>query len=293
MKKAKLAVVFPVYNGETTLERGLQCIADQDYADFQAYIVENRSEDRSLEIAREFSARDARFHVIECEDHRDAHGNLLRAMEIGRDRGEYFCLRPCDDLSTGDYLSKLLAGLEANPLKHLAVGSTERIGVNGTKEHRPDRATVDFHQNLLQGRVGETLYFPSEWFYGIYRSEGGADLLIRRWKAYGTPWCAASYCVAEFIIRGLTVWVDGPRFCFFEGSGSDKKYMVRSLKEKIKWRWKYTFGCYSSTNEMQYLSFFTRLKIFRMCWRDSGRKTRYRIRQHLRDTIFRVFDLGN
>ena len=177
MTKAKLAVVFPVYNGEATLEKSLQCIADQDYDDFEAFIVENCSTDRSREIARQFCARDSRFHLIECEDHRDAHGNLLRSLEIGRDKGEFFCLRPCDDLSTSDYLSRLLAALDADPSKYLAVGSTDRIGLKGTTELRPDHATVNFYSNLQKGSVAKTLYFPSEWFYGIYRSDGGADLV--------------------------------------------------------------------------------------------------------------------
>jgi glycosyltransferase involved in cell wall biosynthesis len=47
MQKAKVAVVFPVYNGEKTLKESLQCIADQDFVNFQAFILENGCTDRS------------------------------------------------------------------------------------------------------------------------------------------------------------------------------------------------------------------------------------------------------
>jgi len=51
MQKAKVAVIFPVYNGAKTLESSLECIADQDFEAFQAIIVENCSTDGSREIA--------------------------------------------------------------------------------------------------------------------------------------------------------------------------------------------------------------------------------------------------
>jgi hypothetical protein len=34
MTKSKIVVVFPVFNGARTLEKSLQCIADQDFTGF-------------------------------------------------------------------------------------------------------------------------------------------------------------------------------------------------------------------------------------------------------------------
>jgi len=53
-KPIKLIVLFPLYNGAELIERSLQCIADQTMRDFRAIIVENRSTDNSLTIAKEF-----------------------------------------------------------------------------------------------------------------------------------------------------------------------------------------------------------------------------------------------
>ncbi len=286
MKKSKLAVVFPVYNGEKTLEKSLRCIAEQDYRDFKAYIVENASTDRSLEIATAFCADDPRFEVIICGEHLDAHANFIRSMKVGQAKGEFFCLRACDDLSTPDYLSKLIAALEADKTKLVAVGSAERIDLDGTKRIlRPNQATLDFYENLKVGRVAKSLFFPAEWLYGVFRSEVGGDILISRWKAYGTAWCAASFSVAAFVILGKAVWIDGPSYHFYEGSGSESRYMVSGLRDKIFWRWKYAKGCFSVIAELDELSLLTRLKIWRMCWRDAGRKTRYRIRRHIRSRL--------
>ncbi|MFB9948152.1 glycosyltransferase family 2 protein [Rhizobium puerariae] len=285
MQKSKLAVVFPVFNGEATLEKSLQCIADQDCPEFRAYIIDNKSTDGSREIARQFCARDSRFEIIEYEEHLDVIGNFIRAMKIGRERGEFFCLRACDDLSSPDYLSKLLAAIEADERKLLATGSTERIHPDGVRTLRPNEATLDFFENLKTGKVAKSLFFPSEWFYGIVRSRDGADIMLERWSLLGSPWCAASFTVAEFVMRGKVVWVDGPIYQFFEGSGSESRYMAKSLRDKIRQRWTYAIGCYRVVEKLQPLPLWTRMKIFRMCWRDAGRKTRYRLRRHLRDSL--------
>ncbi len=278
--ECKLAVVFPVYNGEKTLKESLQCIADQDYRDFRAYIIENKSTDGSRAIAEEFCAKDPRFEIYNCEDHLGMMENFMRAFAVGAEKGQYFCLRACDDLSSLDYLSKLLNALENDADKLLAAGSTERIWPDHTEFLKPSEATVNFHENLKKGKVAKTLYFPAEWFYGVIRSKGGAEIFLRRWPEQGTPWCAASYTVAEIVMLGKVVWVDGPIYKFVIGSGSEDRYMEKTLSRKIAMRWKYAKGCSSVIDRLPPVSLLTTLRLFRLCWRDAGRKTRYRIRRH-------------
>src|SRR5690606_33490034 len=111
MQKSKVAVVFPVYNGEKTLKRSLQCIAEQDFSDFKAIILENGCTDRSLSIAEGFCAQDPRFSIVRNDVHLSALDNFAKAMRLGAERGEYFCLRACDDLSSRDFLSALVGAL--------------------------------------------------------------------------------------------------------------------------------------------------------------------------------------
>jgi glycosyltransferase involved in cell wall biosynthesis len=288
-KPTKLAVIFPVYNGAKTLEKSLQCIADQDYRDFRAYIVENRSTDGSLEIARAFSAKDARFEVIQCEDHLGMTENFMRAIKIGSEKGEYFCLRACDDLSTPDYVSKLLIALESNPDKLIAVASTRRISTNNVQTIKPTMDTLSFLQNVTNGKVPKGLFFPSEWFYGVVRADGGAEIFLERWPKLHSPWCAASYTIAEFVMRDRVVWVDGPFYDFSLGSDSYALYTAKSLSTKIRQRWIYTIGCYRVIDKLPKLPLWTRIAILRMCWKDAGRKLQYRIRKHLMNNIRRAF----
>lgn len=289
MEKAKLVVVFPIYNGAQTMRKSLQCIADQDFSDFRAIIVDNKSTDATLEIAREFCAQDERFEVIQQERHLGVIDNFIFCIKLGAEKGEYFCLRACDDLSTSDYLSALLHALEQNPDKLLAVGSSERIDADKTQILKPEPNIFNFQENASQGKVPRGLRFPSEWFYGVYRSAGGADILLERWPALGGPWCAASYAVAEFVMRDLIVWVDGPMYIFFRGSDSEQLYAAKSITHKIQQRWLYAVGCYRVVDKLPPLSWNTRRKIFKMAWRDARGKTNYRIRRHVLQKLRSLF----
>lgn len=280
-EKAKLVVVFPIFNGAKTMLRTLQCVAEQELQDFRAVIVENKSTDGTLEIARKFCETDARFEVLENEKHLGAIDNFMHSIRVGSARGEYFCLMACDDLLSSDYLRRLLEALESNPNALLAVGSAERIDGDTVQLIKPEPDLFNFQINAARGAVPRSLYFPSEWFYGIYRSEGATEILLERWPALGGPWCAASYTVAEFVVRDLIVWVDGPLYIFFRGSASEDLYAAKSLKHKIYIRWLYVTGCYRVVEKLPPLSWNTKRKMFKMFWRDARRKTNYRVRKHI------------
>lgn len=277
MTKSKVVVVFPVYNGERTLISSLQCIANQDLTDFRAIILENQSTDDTLEIANRFCAKDSRFTVLRNEVHLGALDNFAKAVRIGAAEGEFFCLRACDDESSSDFLSGLVAALESDPTKLLAAGATKRIRGNTTKLVKPNNNALDFQKKYELGIVPRNLTFPAEWFYGVYRSNGAIEILMRRWFDLDNPWCFASYVVAEFVVRDLVAYVEGPTYDFYDGSGSEQKYGAIRFRDKLRQRLLYTLGCYRLKDDLPKSTPLTRLRLFLMFWNDARRKTRYKL----------------
>ncbi|OAP37416.1 glycosyltransferase family 2 protein [Sinorhizobium americanum] len=276
MAKSKVVVVFPVYNGERTLRSSLQCIADQTYRDFEAIILDNQSTDDTLHIAQQFCRKDRRFSVVRSEQHVGALENFARAVQLGATRGEYFCLRACDDYSSSDFLACLVGALDQNDGKLLAACSTKLVGPNGSKIKSPDKSIFDFTKGYVSGRVPRNLTFPAEWIYGLYRASA-KDVLMPRWFELGNPWCFASYVVSELVIRDLVAYVEGPTYDFTEGSGSEQRYGAKSFRDKLNQRLKYTLGCYKISEKLPEVNFITKFKFFRMCWNDARRKTRYKL----------------
>ncbi|WP_319773489.1 glycosyltransferase family 2 protein [Breoghania sp.] len=291
MKRTKLVIVFPIYNGEKTMLKSLKCVAEQEFRDFKGIILENKSTDKTLKIAQEFCANDDRFEIIQNEEHLSAIDNFINAIQIGREHGEYFCLRACDDLSTPDYFSKLVAALDANPQKLLAAASTLTIDPDGPDFHKvPDPAVLTFWKQVSSGKIPKRLTFPSEWFYGVYRSDSeAADILCTRLPQLGSAWCAASYTVAEFVIRDFATWVEGPEFIFYRGSNSKDLYASKSISTMLRQRIRYTVGCYRVLDKLPPLSARTRRLLFKCFWRDARSKTNYRIRRHLKTRVLSAF----
>src|SRR5215813_7302249 len=58
-----VSVITPVYNGELYLRECIESVLAQTYRNWDYTIVNNCSTDRTLEIAREFAARDSRLRI--------------------------------------------------------------------------------------------------------------------------------------------------------------------------------------------------------------------------------------
>src|ERR671926_420562 len=56
-------VVTPVYNGERYLAEAIESVLSQTYQHWEYIIVNNRSTDRSLEIARRYVQQDTRIRL--------------------------------------------------------------------------------------------------------------------------------------------------------------------------------------------------------------------------------------
>lgn len=280
MNKAKVAVVFPIYNGAKTMKESLDCIANQDLADFRAIIVDNKSTDETNQIARDYCAQDQRFELHTNDVHLSAVDNFLHCMKIGKDRADYFCLRACDDFSSDNFLSSLSAALDAHPDKLLAGPTIRRVRDANSRVLRPDISIFEYTKSLSQGIVPRSLAFPAEWCYGLIRSEGGADVLLRRWNEYPFAWCVASYAVAELVMLDKVVWAEDAEYIFIEGSGSFEKYGAKTFLDKFRQRLSYTYGCYKVSRRIPAVSLSTRIQLFRRLWRDSRIKTRYDLEDH-------------
>ncbi|MBN9672668.1 glycosyltransferase family 2 protein [Roseibium aggregatum] len=281
MSTPKVLVLFPIYNGERTMRESLDCIANQDFTDFRAIIVDNKSIDGTAEIARAYCEKDPRFEVLTQEKHLSAVENFVFCMKYGRDHADYFCLRACDDFSSLNFLSGLVKALNDNPEKLLAAPTVRRVKGDEERVMRPDPIIFGYGKSLADGVVPRSLAYPSDWCYGLYRSKGGAEIMIRRWSEYPHAWCVASYVVAEFVMRDLAVWVEDAEFIFTEGSGSFEKYGAKTFLGKFRQRLNYTYGCYKVVNKLPQVSFGTRVRLFRRLWRDSRVKTRYDLEDHL------------
>lgn len=64
MKMAKVSIIIPNYNGQKFLEKCLQSIISQTYKDIEIIIVDDCSNDNSINIIQNFQTKDSRIKLI-------------------------------------------------------------------------------------------------------------------------------------------------------------------------------------------------------------------------------------
>ena len=93
MSAPLVSVVIPVYNRETTVSRAIASVLNQSYANLELIIVDDCSNDNTLQVIREF--QDKRMKVITSE--RNSGANAARNKGIMAAKGQYVAFQDSDD----------------------------------------------------------------------------------------------------------------------------------------------------------------------------------------------------
>ena len=88
-----VSVVIPVYNRETTVGRAAASVLNQSYTNLELIIVDDCSNDNSLQVIHEF--QDKRIIVITSEQNSGA--NAARNKGILAAKGQYVAFQDSDD----------------------------------------------------------------------------------------------------------------------------------------------------------------------------------------------------
>jgi glycosyltransferase involved in cell wall biosynthesis len=106
-----ISIGMPAFNCENSLATAIRSILNQSYDNWELLLIEDGSEDRTLEVARRF--RDPRISVI--TDH--AHEGLVPRLNqaVAMSRGKYFARMDADDVSYPDRLERQVEYLERHP----------------------------------------------------------------------------------------------------------------------------------------------------------------------------------
>jgi glycosyltransferase involved in cell wall biosynthesis len=142
-----VSVVTPVYNGEEFLAECIDSILAQTYQNWEYTIVNNRSTDRTLEIAQSYSGRDSRIRIHNNRDFLPIiqnHNNALR--QVSPD-SKYCKVVLADDWIAPECLMKMVALAESNP----SVGLIGAYGLHGDGVHVIWRG-IPFPRHVVPGR---------------------------------------------------------------------------------------------------------------------------------------------
>lgn len=102
----KISIIVPVYNAEQFLSRCVDSILAQSFSDFELILVNDGSQDESLEICNHYSGLDARVIVV-SQDNGGVSSARNHGIEVST--GDYICFVDADDYVNSSYLEQLVS----------------------------------------------------------------------------------------------------------------------------------------------------------------------------------------
>ena len=126
----QVSYVVASYNHEKYVGELLRSILEQNYHDFEIVMIDDGSMDRTVEIARDLAAQDARLQVIQQEN-----SGVVQARNRGIQlaRGEYISIVDSDDLLPADRTEFQVEALNQNPSAAMVYGNAWIIDKSGNR----------------------------------------------------------------------------------------------------------------------------------------------------------------
>lgn len=144
-----VSIVIPVHNGEEYIKEAIDSCLNQTYRNIEVIVVDDKSEDRTLEILKEYGDR---IKVLPVEK-QDGLGNVIN-IGIRASKGKYIARMDADDVMYPNRLEKQIEYLESNP-KCVAVGGQidiidENSKITGHREYAIEDRDLKKNRFLFQ-----------------------------------------------------------------------------------------------------------------------------------------------
>ena len=153
--KTDVTIILPVYNAEKYLAESIESVLRQTYKHFKLLIVDDKSTDKSLKIAKELAAKDARIEIVERKKNIGLIGILNESLCLVKT--EYVARQDADDAWYDNKLEMQMAYLSTHPKVGMIAGAAEYTDEFGRFDNI-DPAQV-FHEDIVRTMLVRN-FFP-------------------------------------------------------------------------------------------------------------------------------------
>lgn len=144
-----VSVVIPVHNGETYIKESIDSCLNQTYKNIEIIVVDDKSEDRTLEILKGYGEK---ITVLPVEK-QNGLGNVIN-IGIRASKGKYIARMDADDIMYPTRIEKQIEYLESNP-NCVAIGGQidiidESSNITGHREYAVEDRDIKKNRFLFQ-----------------------------------------------------------------------------------------------------------------------------------------------
>lgn len=167
---APVTVLMTVYNGGRFLSEAIRSILSQGFRDFEFLIVDDASSDGSVDVLKDFAAKDGRIRLILNERNKGQTACLNQGLREAR--GEWIARQDADDLSLPARLGRQWEAVQKTPGLMI-------VGVNGWVINVQGKCTGMIHAPLADNGIRWSLPFRNPFIH--------AGVMFRRFLPDGAP----------------------------------------------------------------------------------------------------------
>jgi len=193
-----LTIGLPVFNGERYLERALDTLLGQTWADFELLVFDNASTDRTRDICLDRAAKDRRVRYTRHERNLGAAENYNRVFRAAG--GRYFKWATHDDEYAPEFVERCIDVLQREPAAVLCYAPAVFIDERGEEIGR-ERPEPDYTSPRAHDRFHAWMFEKSDgWCHpimGVIRSE-----ILARTPLIGKYTASDRVLIAELALRG-------------------------------------------------------------------------------------------
>ena len=131
-----ISVIMSAYNSEKYIEKAIESILDQSFADFEFIIVDDASKDNTLDIIESYQKSDQRIKLLRNKNNLGLTKSLNKALN--ESQNNYIARMDADDISHPERLETQINYLKDNP----------EIDILGTSAYN-----INEQGDILKGRT--------------------------------------------------------------------------------------------------------------------------------------------
>jgi glycosyltransferase involved in cell wall biosynthesis len=167
--KPKFAIVTACFNSSATIRETLESVAQQDYKDYEHWVIDGGSKDNTIEIVKQFP------NVKWISEQDRGHYEAMN-KGIQRSTGDILLMLNADDCFLPGILKKAAAAFDRHPDWDALFGDLIYIDGSGKEIYRREEAIYDYDVLRCTGicYVNHQALFVKRSLYdriGIYRNE--------------------------------------------------------------------------------------------------------------------------
>lgn len=211
---AKISIIIPVYNVEEYLTECMESVVRQTLHDIEIICINDGSTDGSLDILKEYAAKDHRIIIVDKENEGYGIG-----MNIGLSKasGEYIGIVEPDDFVPLNMYEDLYDIASENKLDFVKADfyRFKRNENNGNMELTYNHLSPhkeDYHTIFNPSETPQAIYYVMNTWSGIYRREFLNEHHIRHNETPGASFQDNGFYFQTFVYGKRAMIIDRPYY---------------------------------------------------------------------------------